>query len=330
MALGKEEEKDKKKLIRFGVVCAVGLVILLIYVMVSVMPLDEITDYQVHVETREDGSLDITYRYQWKVLNDSREGPLSWVQLGVANQSHEVIGFGGAARRVRSSYGGTSDCLVKLDLDRSYYKGETAIFWFQVHQEDMLCINSGNYEEPFYDFTPGWFDRIRIKHYRFTWKDTGNIVSHNADREEDGNLVWEGSLKKGGKRQMKLFSRIDGFTDPKLVHWRKYQSGVKGDGGVDPGAVFLILFGTGYFAYAFSWGADRENYNRGRGYRGGRGGGYHGGGCACACAGCACACACAGGGRAGCSKKDFYHTTGKKEGKSGGEDGEKWLEIQEN
>lgn len=43
------------------------------------------------------------------------------------------------------------------------------------------------------------------------------------------------------------------------------------------------------------------------------GGGRHGGGCAhsscaCACASCACACACAcaGGGRAGCSNKDFY------------------------
>ena len=28
----------------------------------------------------------------------------------------------------------------------------------------------------------------------------------------------------------------------------------------------------------------------------------------CACVSCACACACAGGGRAGCSKKDFYRT----------------------
>ena len=35
----------------------------------------------------------------------------------------------------------------------------------------------------------------------------------------------------------------------------------------------------------------------------GHGRGYHGGGCACACA-----CACAGGGRAGCSTKDFYGT----------------------
>lgn len=325
----KESGENKKKAVRFGVVAAIGLVILVIYLVYSYMPLDEITDYKVHVETREDGSLDITYRYQWKVLNDSKEGPLSWVQLGVANQSFELTGFGGAAERVRSSYGGTSDCLVKLDLDRSYHKGETAIFWFQVHQEDMLCINSDNPEEPFYDFTPGWFDSIRIRHYQFTWKDSGNIVSHNADREEDGKLVWEGSLKKGGTRQMKLFCRIDGFTDPRPVHWREYRSGVKGDGGVDSGTVLLILLGTGYFAYAFSWGADRENYSRGRGYHGGRGG-YHGGGCACACAGCACACACAGGGRAGCSKKDFYHPTGKKDGEIEGDNREKELEIQEN
>lgn len=38
-----------------------------------------------------------------------------------------------------------------------------------------------------------------------------------------------------------------------------------------------------------------------------RNGGNHHSGCACACASsCACACACAGGGRAGCSVKDFY------------------------
>ena len=41
---------------------------------------------------------------------------------------------------------------------------------------------------------------------------------------------------------------------------------------------------------------------------GGHSGFSGGGGCACACA-----CACAGGGRAGCSKKDFYNTNLKSE-----------------
>lgn len=46
----------------------------------------------------------------------------------------------------------------------------------------------------------------------------------------------------------------------------------------------------------------------GGGFTRGGGAGRGGGGCACACASCACACACAcaGGGRAGCSAKNFY------------------------
>lgn len=52
----------------------------------------------------------------------------------------------------------------------------------------------------------------------------------------------------------------------------------------------------------------------GKSHRGGSGGGHHSScahsSCACACASCACACACAcaGGGRAGCTTKDFYKT----------------------
>ena len=52
------------------------------------------------------------------------------------------------------------------------------------------------------------------------------------------------------------------------------------------------------------WKDDYEK-NRGFGmfYVGNRGTTHHSGGGGCACA---CACACAGGGRAGCSRKDFY------------------------
>jgi hypothetical protein len=57
----------------------------------------------------------------------------------------------------------------------------------------------------------------------------------------------------------------------------------------------------------------KDNYRGGSGFGGGHSVIIHthtrSGGCvrsSCACASCACACACAGGGRAGCSKKDFY------------------------
>lgn len=95
----KTEKKRKIKSVLFC--CAVGLVVLILYVAVSIRPLDEMTEYQVHVAPRDDGSLDITYRFKWKVLNDSKEGPLTWVKLGMANPQYVVGEMGGAAAGIR-------------------------------------------------------------------------------------------------------------------------------------------------------------------------------------------------------------------------------------
>ena len=157
----KAEEEEKKKLkkerIRKALIlAAIGLAVLIVYLIIACMPLDEMTDYRVHVTPQDDGSLEITYSYEWKVLNDSREGPLSWVKLGMANPNYVVKEFGGAAGGIRYQPSESSENpMLELNLDRSYYKGETARFWFTVHQRNMLCENSADPEEPFYDFTPG-------------------------------------------------------------------------------------------------------------------------------------------------------------------------------
>lgn len=309
-----EKEQRQKKLVRIFVSIGIGLVIMLIYVIISLRPLDEITDYRISVAQRSDGSLDITYSLQWKVLNDSKEGPLSWVKLGMANPDYTVKELGGAAKGIRYQPAASSqNPMLELNLDRSYYKGETASFWFTVHQQKMLCKNFENPDEPFYDFTPGWFDQIRVSHYEFTWEQRKNIKTHNADRWENGKLVWEGALKKGESRQMKLTCSMDGFIGPELAVWQEYRNSSKGESPVSAATVLTILTITFCFAFGVIGGSDEDHYEGGRGYHGARyhGGGGGGGGCACACAGCACACACAGGGRAGCSKKDFYHTRQK-------------------
>ena len=99
-----ELEEKKHHLRNFSIICAIGLIILTIYILYCCAPLDEITDYQVHVETQNDGSMDITYRYEWKVLNDTREGALTWVRLGLPNASCQVTSFGGAIDHVSGSY----------------------------------------------------------------------------------------------------------------------------------------------------------------------------------------------------------------------------------
>ena len=105
-ARAKAEEEEKKKLkkerIRKALIlAAIGLAVLIVYLIIACMPLDEMTDYRVHVTPQDDGSLEITYSYEWKVLNDSKEGPLSWVKLGMANPNYVVKEFGGAAGGIR-------------------------------------------------------------------------------------------------------------------------------------------------------------------------------------------------------------------------------------
>lgn len=291
-------ESNKKWLI-FGGVIAAGLILIGFWLLYKHAPLDRLKEYEVHVDVNRDGTMEITYHYRWEVLNDSREGPLNWVELGLANSQCELVDYGGAAIGLHDSY--RNGYLIGFDLDRDYYKGEVADFYFTVHQEGMLCENEEDASLPFYDFTPGWFENIPTEHYRFTWSDSMGIQESNADRIENGVHVWEGRLRQGKKRQMKVYYSAEKFEEPELVKWTRTYGSVGDDRSGEAANVLLYMLVVVFLGYRLAWGKDE--YQNGRGYY--RGGSHHGG-CACACAGCACACACAGGGRAGCSKKDFF------------------------
>ena len=40
--------------------------------------LDEIQNYTIKVDPRQDGTLDMKYHIEWRVLDSTTEGPLSW------------------------------------------------------------------------------------------------------------------------------------------------------------------------------------------------------------------------------------------------------------
>lgn len=305
----KEKMPDSlKNVLIFLCIVAAGGCILAAYLIRGNLPLDRLLEYRITVSPGKDGSLEITYSYQWEVLNDSKEGPLTWVSLGVPNSSCTLLGYEGAIAGLHSAY--TGGGLMEFDLDREYGKGEVADFSFTIHQERMLCSNKQDASLPYYDFAPGWFDNMEVEHYRFTWEGSPFITETNADRQEGADYVWEGSLKKGERLWMKLYYEEAAFTDPVLVEGAPASGHSEGESSVDDGMVMIILLFTIIVGYKASWGRGKYAYGKGRGYYGGYHG-RHGGpgsGCACACAGCACACACAGGGRAGCSRKDFYHT----------------------
>jgi hypothetical protein len=260
-------------------------------------PLDEIQNYEISVSPRSDGTLDIAYHIEWKVLDDKQEGPLTWVKIGIPNEhADELKAKSNTIRSIRLLL--ENGQYVRIDLDREYHAGETIDLQFSLHQKYMLTLeNSRNLCS--FTFTPGWFDEINIQSMKILWKKGASTYS-NAVSEDDSLLIWNAALEPGEKLTAVVQYPINAF---------QISNDTKMEQKSDSSATTVFIFiGLAVFIISIIW----RNRKGGGGYRGGFGrspriyaGHTHGCVCACAC-GCACACACAGGGRAGCSAKHFY------------------------
>ena len=78
--------KNKKTIAIFIVLCAV--ISLILCSGVSAADLDEIVGYEITVDVNEDATLTMVYMIDWKVLDSTSEGPLSWVQVGIPNNHY--------------------------------------------------------------------------------------------------------------------------------------------------------------------------------------------------------------------------------------------------
>ncbi len=271
-------------------------------------PLDEIERETIHIDVQEDGSMYITYEIDWKVLDSTSEGPLTWVKIGIPNEYVEELEFlSGSIRKI--SYYGSGGDYVRLDLKREYKAGETVNMKFSVHQHRMYEEMSGNYR---YQFTPGWFDDISIKELKIIWAyEEGIETDMTFSDKEGGYIKTYHSLKPKEKVTVTV-------AYPKALY--EFQDDYSS---VSVGKIALTILAAvsgvlGLIIYAAVLYARRDrrkvkdSYEKNRGLgsvyvHSGHGRSGHGGGCACACA-----CACAGGGRAGCSRKDFFYVRMKK------------------
>ena len=268
--------------------------------------LDEIQNYGVSVQLREDGTADLTYHVDWLVLDDNAEGPLEWVKIGIPNKHADS--FAAISQNIKKiSYLSDGGSYAKITLDRKYKAGETVSFDFSLHQAYLYVLEGDTVR---FSITPGWFDRIEVKNAVVRWNAAG-VQSSNAEKEEGGYLFWKTALRKGEKLRAEA-------VDPRiyfmLLDEAQQSTRVKDDDGdglaIVFGCVALLVIGV-----VVVCAIGNDNYRGGSGFGGGhpviihthtRSGGCVRSSCACASCACACACACAGGGRAGCSKKDFY------------------------
>ena len=76
----------------------------------------------------------------------------------------------------------------------------------------------------------------------------------NADRKEGGFYVWEGGLKEGERRHMKVYCRQgETFQDANMVEWAPVSDSPREKKSLDPAASIFILLCTGYIGYQAAW-----------------------------------------------------------------------------
>ena len=280
-------------------------------------PLDEIEKYTISVKPNDDGTLNMTYYLRWKVLQEG-DGGVDFITVGVANRFvYDIEGLTSNIKKIR--YTSDEGSTIRVDFTNTYHEGDVFEVKFKFRQERIFTLSNNEVQ---YSFNPGWFDEIQVKKLVVLW-DSKNVTHSNAFEEKSNQLRWETSLDFGETIEVNVVYDRNCFPnlDPKKDYSNQTES---------PWAILIFIAITISFFVIISLfsniGKDKYQYSRGfsgrvryvhfrhgrrRGYRrsgkeikppkvinGGTGG--SGGHCACACA-----CACAGGGRAGCSRKDF-------------------------
>lgn len=278
--------------------------------------LDKIDKYHIAVDPRNDGSLDMTYYFEWRVLDSESEGPLEWVEIGIPNSNVDAIKAISSNIKSAKYYKNGGD-YIRIDFKKPYYAGEVISFTFSFHQECMYDINGESAE---YKFIPGWFNNIDVEEIMVLWKATDVKSASSKKIDSDNYYVWKDSLKKGKKMKVEVnYSRYSkNFDVEKQIGSANISNNYNNNSSVKLENVLIIIFvvitifiycmflPTGYRSHR-GYGYGYNDYDDDYYYRRSKSS-YHSSSCACVSS-CACACACAGGGRAGCSKKDFYGVT---------------------
>lgn len=199
-----EETIKKRRRFPVGKTILLSVFILLQLLCVAAMfiytpkPQDVIDKYEVFVTPKDDGTLDIEYRFTWTPLDPSE--PLSFVYVGVPNPDYTILEYSANITKVEEyRYDGV--CHVDLHLDRDYYKGETLQFYLRINQASMLCEGIDTY---FYEFIPCWFNATPVTEYSFHWKKTNGEKYVNADTSDKTWHIWQGSMEPGEYRIMRL------------------------------------------------------------------------------------------------------------------------------
>jgi hypothetical protein len=264
-----------------------------------------------------------SYNIDWKFLESLTDEPL---YIGIPNMHCTIVSTSGDIRmaQITNRFKDETGSWIRIDLKNSYYaRNQTVNLKFVLLQERMLCTTYDS-DDYIFEFVPGWFDNMYIYSYLFHWSSAFPMKKTNGDRVDNYSCNWTGSLKPGEYVDMQVNYEKSHFTNPVPENWIPFHKTNPADEQktfiIIGFFVVIMLFGliqlaiisqarkyrsgVGFYYWEGGWHQVSHTYHKRN--LSGSGSGHSGGGGGHSCA---CACACAGGGRAGCSVKDFYRST---------------------
>ena len=199
--------------------------------------LDEILRYEITVDVNDDATVRMVYHIDWKVLDSSSEGPLTWVKIGIPNNHYiSLTPRSSAVKKI--GYLSDGGSYARVDLDRSYYAGEVAEIEFELVQDYMYQVDEYSEGETAYHFTPGWYDDIRVDELTIRWNADKTIGQSPAALTENGYLTWTTQLSKGEKFGVTVTYPNDAFA------FDLSKTATYGDDSEDPFDILYIIIGA--------------------------------------------------------------------------------------
>ena len=265
---GKEEAKMKSSIRRIS-----ALLLCLLMAMASASlvfaatPTDEIINYVIVADVNDDGTVNLGYHIDWKVLVDNNgTWPLEDVNVGIPNNRY--ISYDALTDNIKSmSYDSSNGCLNIKFYDK-YYAGDIVSFEFMVVQDYMYEMNALEEGYTLYYFVPGWFDEIAVDNLVIYWKSDNLSSWSGGGYIEDGFNVWKTSLKPGERFELKVSYPNDAYMFDESKSYNDPYGGGNNNGGGDGFDIFMGFFGLFFFLAIFGTiiSAFRKIYEKASGF----------------------------------------------------------------
>ena len=169
-----------------------------------------IENQKVDLIIRTDGNVNISYSITMSV----QSGNIPWVTVGLPNSNFKIIGCSGSAKNIKSQNSGDWSG-VYLELDKTYYSGDSFTFNFLVMQKGFIYKYKTNQSS--IQFTPCWWDNAIIKKQQVTFTLPSQIqkVITTSEGATFGNstVTWQWTnIPKGSKTSVGLIMNASSFS----------------------------------------------------------------------------------------------------------------------